>query len=279
MTEEQKVVVMRDDASAKGRQAQSMNIRASRAIADTVRSTLGPAGMDKMMVDEQGNVIVTNDGATILRELDIAHPGAKMITEMAKMQESICYDGTTSTVVLGGQLLSNSEQLFSKGIHPNIICRGFNQAAKWAVEYARGTPNGSVDLTLVAKTAMTGKSVSHSLDTVSDLCVNALKRCGGERDGVRVISQPGGSLEDSYLFDGIIIHKEFTLDTMPKGGLHQVLLINQGLMPDKGDDNTQLHLNSADEVISYRQRMSKDDLISKAQTIICLLYTSDAADE
>ena len=121
MSEEQRVVVVRDEQQQTGRnQAQMHNIRAAKAVADTVRSTLGPAGMDKMMVDGHGNVIVTNDGATILRELDVAHPGAKMIIEMAKTQENVCYDGTTSTVVLGGQLLANSEQLFQKGLHPNI---------------------------------------------------------------------------------------------------------------------------------------------------------------
>ena len=97
--------------------AQSLNIRAAKAIADTVRTTLGPAGMDKMMVDGGGNVIVTNDGATILQELDVSHPGAKMIIEAANTQESMCYDGTTSTVVLAGQLLSNTESLFEKGLH------------------------------------------------------------------------------------------------------------------------------------------------------------------
>lgn len=266
--DEQRVVVVRDDASAKGTQAQTMNINAGKAVAETVRTTLGPAGMDKMMVDTQGSVIVTNDGATILRELDVAHPGAKMIIEMAKIQESVCYDGTTSTVVLGGQLLANSEQLFAKGLHPNVICRGFHQASKWAVEHARGLPNGSTDLSLVAKTAMTGKSVEHSLDTVGELCVNAVQNCAGQKDRIRVIGQPGGALEQSYLFNGIILHKEFVLDAMPKEGLHHVLLINGGLMPDKGDDNTHLHLNSATEAISYRQRISKDDLLVKAQAII-----------
>ena len=101
--------------------AQSMNIRAAKIIVETCQSTLGPMGMDKMMVDGAGNVIVTNDGATILRELDVSHPGAKMMVEVAKTQESLCYDGTTSTVVLAGQLLANSESLFSKGLHPNVV--------------------------------------------------------------------------------------------------------------------------------------------------------------
>ena len=105
MTEE-RVVVMRDEAPSKGREAQMHNIRAAKAVAETVRSTLGPAGMDKMLVDGHGNVINTNDGATILRELDVAHPGAKMVVEMAKTQEAICYDGTTTAVVLAASTAS-----------------------------------------------------------------------------------------------------------------------------------------------------------------------------
>ena len=115
--------------------AQVMNIRAAKAIVETVRTTLGPMGMDKMMVDGAGNVIVTNDGATILRELDVAHPGGKMMIEISKTQETICYDGTTTTVVLAGQLLSNSEMLFEKGLHPNVICRGYREAAQMAIDY------------------------------------------------------------------------------------------------------------------------------------------------
>ena len=161
--------------------AQTHNIRAARQIVDTVKTTLGPMGMDKMLVDGGGNVIVTNDGATILRELDVAHPGGKMIVEVAKMQESLCYDGTTSTVVLAGQLLANSEMLFEKGLHPNVICRGYHEASQVATEYLNNDlacihPNVIEEekfLIKIAKTAITGKTLETSLDTVSKLCVDA----------------------------------------------------------------------------------------------------------
>ena len=118
-----------------GRTNAQMNIRAARTIADTVKSTLGPMGMDKMLVDGHGNVIVTNDGATILREVDVSHPGGKMIAEVAKTQENLCYDGTTSTVVLAGALLGNTESLFARGLHPNVICRGYHEASLMATTY------------------------------------------------------------------------------------------------------------------------------------------------
>ena len=111
--------------------AQALNIRAAKTIVETCRSTLGPMGMDKMMVDGAGNVIVTNDGATILRELDVAHPGAKMMVEIAKTQEALCYDGTTSTVVLAGQLLANSENLSRRGSIPTWCARGITRQRKW----------------------------------------------------------------------------------------------------------------------------------------------------
>ena len=177
--------------------AQNLNIRAAKAISDTVKSTLGPAGMDKMMGDGGGGVIVTNDGATILQSLDIAHPGAKMIVEAANTQESMCYDGTTSTVVLAGQLLSNSDGLFEKGIHPNIICKGYRQASRWATDYLENLGIDSKShLVEVAKTAITGKALEASMEHVSSLCVQAVENAEGHFDKIRVLCQPGGALDD-----------------------------------------------------------------------------------
>ena len=186
--------------------AQTHNIRAARQIVDTVKTTLGPMGMDKMLVDGGGNVIVTNDGATILRELDVAHPGGKMIVEVAKMQESLCYDGTTSTVVLAGQLLANSEMLFEKGLHPNVICRGYHEASQVATEYLKELTTEAEPLA-VARTAITGKTLETSLDTVSQLCVDAVT-AAGNADNVRVLSLPGGSIDDSYLYRGVVLNKD-----------------------------------------------------------------------
>ena len=118
----------------RGRSAQSNNIAAAKAVADSVRSTLGPKGMDKMLVDTMGDVVITNDGATILKEMDIEHPAAKMIIEVAKTQEQHCYDGTTSAVVLSGELLKKSEDLIEQNVHPTVICEGFRLASEKAIE-------------------------------------------------------------------------------------------------------------------------------------------------
>ncbi len=251
--------------------AQVLNIRAAKAIVDTVKSTLGPMGMDKMMVDGIGNVIITNDGATILRELDVAHPGAKMMVEVAKTQESLCYDGTTSTVVLAGQLLSNSEALFEKGLHPNVICRGYHEASQMAVNYLETVLgiHGSDPKILerVGKTAITGKTVENALDKVSNLCVEAVINAG-DVDKVRIVSLAGGSLDDSYLFKGTIINKDFLLGyNCPE--TNSVLLINTGLEKEKEEDNIQIQVDAAS--YSKLKESSHDILLSKAKQIVTLM--------
>ena len=211
--------------------AQVHNIRAAKRIVNTVKTTLGPMGMDKMMVDAGGNVIVTNDGATILQELDISHPAAKMVVETANTQENICYDGTTSTVVLAGELLGNSELLFNKGLHANVICRGYRQASRWAVEHLESLGVSAEEhLESVGRTSITGKSLESSMDHVSKLCVDAVQKAGGEFERIRVLCQPGGSLDESSCFSGVVLHKEFMLPAMSNNPFPKALLINTGLI-------------------------------------------------
>ncbi len=254
--------------------AQTHNIRAARQIVDTVKTTLGPMGMDKMLVDGGGNVIVTNDGATILRELDVAHPGGKMIVEVAKMQESLCYDGTTSTVVLAGQLLANSEMLFEKGLHPNVICRGYHEASQVATEYLNDLacihPNVIEEegfLIKIAKTAITGKTLETSLDTVSQLCVDAVT-AAGNADNVRVLSLPGGSIDDSYLFNGVVLNKDIVGGSEEGWSLDdgRFALLNTGLEIEKNDDNVQVQLD-AQSYQSFKDS-GKNDLLTRAQAIV-----------
>lgn len=258
---------MTKQETGKQEKAQIHNIRAAKTVAETVKSTLGPMGMDKMMVDGGGNVIVTNDGATILRELDVSHPGGKMIAEVARTQESLCYDGTTSTVVLAGQLLGNSEMLFEKGLHPNVICRGYHEAAQMAVKHLKDEIAYSSDerdaLIGVAKTAITGKTLETALDAVSELCVSAVEKAG-DAESVKVVSFPGGSLEDSYLYNGVIINKDFVLEGEDMYG--RMVLINTGLETEKAEDNVQVQLDAK----SYQsfKGASKADLISSAKHIV-----------
>ena len=252
--------------------AQVHNIRAAKRIVNTVKTTLGPMGMDKMMVDAGGNVIVTNDGATILQELDITHPAAKMVVEAANTQENICYDGTTSTVVLAGELLGNSELLFNKGLHANIICRGYRKASKWATEHINTlTTPAKKHLANVAKTSITGKALESSMEHVSGLCVEAVEKAGGEFERIRVLCQPGGSLDDSSCFSGVVLHKEFMLPAMPLQPTGKAILLNTGLGDTKSDDNVQLSLSSATEYQQYKKQSSREQWIEKAQSIISML--------
>jgi chaperonin GroEL (HSP60 family) len=250
--------------------AQIHNIRAAKTVADTVKSTLGPMGMDKLMVDGGGGVIVTNDGATILRELDVSHPGGKMIVEVAKTQENLCYDGTTSTVILAGQLLGNSETLFEKGLHPNVICRGYHEASQMAIEYLRTNISLTSDkrdvLVSVAKTAITGKALENSLNAVAELCVAAVEKAG-DAESVKVVSFPGGSLDDSYLYEGSIVNKDYVLEG--EDAYSNVVLLNTGLENEKSEDNVQVQLD-AQSFQSYKSS-GKANLISTAKLLVKVL--------
>tara|TARA_X000001382_G_scaffold127415_1_gene115244 strand:+ start:606 stop:2111 length:1506 start_codon:yes stop_codon:yes gene_type:complete len=258
---------MTEIGESKKSKAQIHNIRAAKTVAETVKSTLGPMGMDKLMLDGHGNVIVTNDGATILRELDVSHPGGKMIVEVAKTQESLCYDGTTSTVILAGQLLANSEALFERGLHPNVICRGYHEATQMAIKYLNdeiSLSNKKRDtLVSVAKTAITGKTLENAIDTVAELCVSAVEKAG-DAESVKVVSFPGGSLEDSYLYNGSIVNKDYVLDG--EDNYSNLLLINTGLENEKNEDNIQVQLD-AKSFQSYKAS-GKTTLISLAKNIV-----------
>jgi chaperonin GroEL (HSP60 family) len=266
--------------------AQVHNIRAAKKIVNTVKTTLGPMGMDKMMVDGGGNVIVTNDGATIMQEIDVAHPAAKMVVEAANTQENMCYDGTTSTVVLAGELLGNSELLFNKGLHANVVCRGYRQASRWATEHIDSMKVSSKKhLKHVAQTSITGKSLESSMDHVSELCVNAVENADGEFERIRVLCQPGGALDDSTCFSGVVLHKEFVLPAMPLNPNGHALLINTGMSADKGDDNIQLQLGSASEMQQYKRQTNRDNWLEKAELIASKLpdggvvFVRDSANE
>jgi len=252
--------------------AQVHNIRMAKKIAMIVKTTLGPMGMDKMMVDGGGNVIVTNDGATILQELDITHPASRMVVEAANTQESMCYDGTTSTVVLAGELLGNAELLFNKGLHANVICRGYRQASKWAIEHlATLASPAEGHLKYIAQTSITGKSLESSIDHVSELCVQAVDNAKGDFDRIKVLCQPGASLDDSSCFSGVVLHKEFMLPAMPIEPHGKALLINTGLSAAKDEGNVQLSLGSAAEYQQYQRQTGRDNWVDKAQSIISLL--------
>ena len=204
------------------------NIRAAVQVAETVRSTLGPAGMDKMLVDERGETIVTNDGITILRELETAHPGAQMMVQASQTQEEVCKDGTTSVVVLAGQMLALSEGLLMRGIHPQTIVRAFNKASRIALEGMPDAETG-VGVDLVAATALRGKASESALGSAAQLVENAALTVDGNLDRLRTLTQAGGDIADSYIHSGLVLNKTFTNPDHQGKENPRVLLLDGGL--------------------------------------------------
>ncbi|MCS5529146.1 MAG: hypothetical protein NZ732_00185, partial [Candidatus Poseidoniales archaeon] len=236
-----------------GRSAQSNNIAAAKAVADSVRSTLGPKGMDKMLVDSMGDVVITNDGATILKEMDIEHPAAKMIIEIAKTQEQHCYDGTTSAVVIAGELLKRSEDLVEQNVHPTVICEGFRLASDKASELieAHSIEVDQDMLEEVAKTALTGKSAGAVKEFLADISVRAVLSVAQEVDGetvvdlddIKVQKRQGGSIKDSSLVDGIILDKERVHSGMPRSvSGAKVALINSAIEVKKTEVDAKIQI-------------------------------------
>jgi thermosome len=214
----------------KGKGAQFNNITAARAIADSVRSTLGPRGMDKMLVDSMGDVVITNDGVTILKEIDVEHPAAKMLVEVAKTQDEECGDGTTTAVILAGELLKKAESLIEMNVHPTVISGGYRAAATKAREILESVaikvdPSDKATLMDIARTSMISKSVSSSRDLLADVAVKAVSAVAEKRedgtwyvddDNIQIVKKQGGSTDDTKMISGIIVDKEAVHPAMPK---------------------------------------------------------------
>ena len=248
----------------RGRSAQSNNIAAAKAVADAVRSTLGPKGMDKMLVDSMGDVVITNDGATILKEMDIEHPAAKMIIEVAKTQEQHCYDGTTTAVVLAGELLKRSEDLIEQNVHPTVICEGFRLASEKAIEGLAGhgiSTDGEDNVLMeVAKTSLTGKSAGAVKSFLADICVRAVSSVGiiedSERlvdlDDIKVEKRQGGSIKDSTLVDGIILDKERVHAGMPRSVSDaRVALVNSAIEVKKTEVDAKIQITDPNQLAAF----------------------------
>ncbi|MEM2944634.1 MAG: thermosome subunit beta [Methanomassiliicoccales archaeon] len=230
MGQGQPIIVLREGTErSRDREAQLNNIAAARAVADSVRSTLGPKGMDKMLVDSMGDIVVTNDGVTILKEMDVQHPAAKMVVEVAKTQDSECGDGTTTSVILAGELLKKAEALLDQKVHPSIIVNGYRMAAAEAVKMLESIaisvkPDQEDLLKKIASTAMMGKSVGGQKDKLAQLAVQAVKSVAEDRggktivdvDNIKIVKKVGGSIADTEIVKGIVIDKERVHPRMPK---------------------------------------------------------------
>ena len=213
-----------------GRDAQRNNIMAAKLVAETVRTTLGPKGMDKMLVDPMGDIIITNDGVTVLEEMQIEHPAAKMIVEVAKTQENEVGDGTTTAVVIAGELLKNAERLLDQEIHPTVIARGYRLAADKALSVLHAMSENISEkdeamLKKVAMTAMIGKGgAESSRERLGDICVKAVKhiidrvdnKSNIDADNIKIEKKVGSGVEDTELIEGIVVDKERVHSGMPK---------------------------------------------------------------
>ncbi|MEZ3165323.1 thermosome subunit alpha [Halorubrum sp. RMP-47] len=218
------IVLSEESQRTSGKDAQNMNITAGKAVAESVRTTLGPKGMDKMLVDSGGSVVVTNDGVTILKEMDIDHPAANMIVEVSETQEEEVGDGTTSAVVVAGELLDQAEELLDQDIHATTLAQGYRQAAEKAKEILdEEAIDVSADdydtLVEIAETAMTGKGAENSKDLLAELVVDAVLAVqdddGIDTENVSVEKVVGSSIDESELVEGVIVDKERVDENMP----------------------------------------------------------------
>ena len=283
----------------KGKGAQFNNIAAARAIADAVRSTLGPRGMDKMLVDSMGDVVITNDGVTILKEIDVEHPAAKMIVEVAKTQDEECGDGTTTAVILAGELLKKAEGLIEMNVHPTVISGGYRLAANKAKEYLEEvavavSPNDKETLMDIAKTAMISKSVSASRELLAKVAVDAVSAVAEKKedgkwvvdeDNIQVVKKQGGSMDDTTMISGIIVDKEAVHPAMPKKvEKAKVALVDSALEVKKTEidakieitDPSQLHA-FLDEEENMLKKMVETVKKSGATVLFCQKGIDDLA--
>jgi len=272
-----------------------MNITAAKAVAAAVRTTLGPKGMDKMLVDTIGDVVITNDGVTILKEMDIEHPAAKMMVEVAKTQDDEVGDGTTTAVVIAGELLKKAEDLLEQDVHPTVIAAGYRQAAEKAQQILKEIAfdvkaTDKVLLRNIAGTAMTGKGAEASKDKLCDLVVRAVTMVTDDDgkvdiENIKVEKKTGGSIEDSEIVEGVLVDKERVHPSMPKKVTNaKILLLNAAVEFKKTEVDAEINITSPDQLQAFldeEERMVKgivDKIVaSGANVLFCQKGIDDIA--
>jgi thermosome len=283
---------------SKGRTAQENNIAAAKAVADAVRTTLGPKGMDKMLVDSIGDIVITNDGVTILEEMEIEHPAAKMMVEVAKTQNEEVGDGTTTAVVIAGELLKKAGELLEQEIHPTVIIRGYNLAKEKVLKAMDRISKpisleDDVELKKIALTSMSGKSAYAYSEKLAELIVKAVKQVAEKRDGKIIVDteniqrekKHGGSSEDTELIDGIIIDKEVVHPGMPKVIKNaKIALLDAALEVKETETDAQIQITDPtklQEFIDQEERMLKNMVekvaASGASVVLCQKGIDDIA--
>ncbi len=273
-----------------GKSAQRANIMAAKLVAETVRTTLGPKGMDKMLVDAMGDVIVTNDGVTILKEMCIENPSAKMIVEVAKTQEDEVGDGTTTAVVLAGEFLKQAETLLDQEIHPTVIAKGFRMSAEKSQEILNQIAEKISDkdhdvLKKIALTAMTGKGAETAKDILGALVVEGiiqvLSKDGAklvlDRDSIRIEKKTGASIEDSRLIKGVVIDKERVNPSMPQKVINaKIALIDSALEIKSTETDAKIQINDPGQLQAFLDQeermlraMAEKIAVSGANVVFC----------
>src|ERR671914_900212 len=288
------IIVLREGTSeTKGNQAQRNNITAAKTIAEIVRTSLGPRGMDKMLVDTLGDVTITNDGATILKEIDVQHPAAKMMVEISKATDNEVGDGTTSTVVLAGSLLSKAEELIAKDVHPTVIVDGYRMASEKAIEMLKNAstkvdPTDRQMLGKIARTSMASKLVSVNAEPLSRIVVDAViaiaekasddsNNLRVDADSIKVEKKAGGSIEDTKLIQGIVLDKEVVHGGMPKRIEDaKIALLNAALEIEKTEMSAEIRISDPQQMqmcLEEENRMLKamvDNILAVgANVVLC----------
>ncbi|MBU1201871.1 MAG: TCP-1/cpn60 chaperonin family protein [Nanoarchaeota archaeon] len=291
-------ILPEDSRRTSGKDAQRMNITAAKLVAETVRTTLGPKGMDKMLVDSMGNVTVTNDGVTILQEMNIEHPSAKMIVEIAKTQEDEIGDGTTTAVVLAGELLKRAENLLDQEIHPTVIAKGYRLAAEKAQVILNSmaeniTSKDSKMLENIAITAMTGKGTEHSKEFLAKITVAAINKIiekeGNktiiDKSNIKIEKKVGGSVEDTELIEGVVIDKERVHSGMPKNVKNpKIALIDSAVEIKSTETDAKISISDPDKMQAFLdmeermlRRMVEKIAASGANVVFCQKGIDDMA--
>ena len=293
------VLILKEGATrTRGRDAQRNNILAAKVVTETIRTTLGPEGMDKMLVAGMGDVVITNDGATIMKELDVQHPAAKMLVEVAKSQDNEVGDGTTTAVVLTGELLSKAEKLLDQEVHPTVIVEGYKKASEKALEILENLSvpiqgNDEKTLRLIAVTSMATKATAGTSDHLAKLATEAVSQIAEERDGkttadidrIKVVKKKGESMDQSELVKGIVIDKEVSHPQMPKQVRNaKITLLNAKLEIEKTEFDAKININSPeqmklflDEEESMLRDMTDKVVKSGANVVLCEKGIDDVA--
>ncbi len=293
------VLVLKEGSEqTQGREAQSTNINEAKAVASAVRTTLGPKGMDKMLVDSLGDVVITNDGVTILKEMDIDSPAAKMMVEVAKTVDVEAGDGTTTAVVISGELLKKAEELLEQEVHPSVITSGYRVAAERAIkvleEIATGIDiNNDEELKKIARTAITGKFSEDYRDFLSEIVIKAVKAIAetghGEKrvvdtDNINVEKKVGGRIEETELVQGMAIDKKMVHPGMPgKVEDAKIALINAALEVKKTETSAEVKITSSDQLKGFLDEEERTMRLmverikeSGANVVICQKGIDDA---